>query len=149
MPSPDVLTARDLMVPFKVTLSPNDSVYEAIKAFAKHHISGAVVLDQGQLVGFVSEKDCLKLLSSRTFHDTPSAHVSDYMTREVTTISPGTDIYSIASIFLRNEFRRLPVVEEGRLLGQVSRRNLLVGMDEMHKQEEKRTRYPDYREPKF
>lgn len=149
MPSPDVLTARDLMVPFKVTLSPSDSIHKAIQAFVNHKISGAVVVEAGQIVGFVSEKDCLKLLSSRSMHGTPSAHVSDYMTREVTTITPGTDIYSIAGIFLRNVFRRLPVVEEGKLLGQVSRRNVLMGMERTHKQEETRSRYPDYREPQF
>ena len=101
------------------------------------------------LTGFISEKDCLKLLSSRIFHGTPSAHVSDYMTRDVTTIGPGTDIYTIAGIFLRNDFRRLPVVEDGRVLGQVSRRNVLLGMEAMRKAEDKKTRYPDYREPQF
>lgn len=145
---PEVLKARDLMTTDIVTVRDDQDIFEAIKVLMKRRVSGAPVLDgKGELVGFLSEKDCITMLAAGTFHDAPSGQVSDLMTREVRTISPDLDIYSIAGIFLRNVYRRLPVVEGGRAVGYVSRRNVLAGIERMRHAYHTVRQYPDYREP--
>ena len=76
------------------------------------------------------------------------ASVSEYMSTEFETISPDTDIYTLAMYFRDKPVRRFPVVDpSGELVGQVSRRDVLKGIEEIRKQKTQRKRYPDYREP--
>lgn len=138
--------ASDIMAKKLLTLRPEDDIYDAIAALISRKFSGAPVVDgSGALVGVLSEKDCLRLLADGSMHELPGGRVADYMTRNVETVLPSTDIVSLAGHFLRNNYRRLPVVTaEGRLVGQVSRRDVLVGIQRMH---EPQTSYPDYRRP--
>jgi predicted transcriptional regulator len=76
------------------------------------------------------------------------ARVEQFMTRRFRTIPPDLGIYAIAHYFLTNPIRCLPVIERGRLVGQVSRRDVLTGMEEMsRKRLVRRRRYPDYLQP--
>lgn len=147
MTSTQVPTARDIMSPVGLMFSPDNDIFDVIHAIVRRRVSGAPVVRDDALVGFISEKDCLKMLSSGTFHQVHHAHVADFMTPAIRTVNPERDIYSLASIFLNTEIRRLPVVEDGRMIGQVSRRNVLVGMDRIHREEQSRQVYPDYRQP--
>jgi signal-transduction protein with cAMP-binding, CBS, and nucleotidyltransferase domain len=93
------------------------------------------VLDaDGRLCGIVSELDCMRILTSGQFsqdsHD-EDARVKDVMTAKVITIGPEVDLFGIAQRFLANSIRRLPVVENGRLVGMVSRRDVLTGVEKM------------------
>src|SRR5690606_6717680 len=91
-------------------------------------ISGAPVLDENKkLVGMISEKDCLRIIVDQAYHNMPLPFrtVKDYMTREIKTLSPDSDIVSAANECLSTPVRRMPVVENGVLLGQVSRRDIL------------------------
>ncbi|HLT72023.1 MAG TPA: CBS domain-containing protein [Cyclobacteriaceae bacterium] len=111
-----------------VTFSPDQSIYEVIKIIIDRKISGAPVLDENKkLVGIISEKDCLRIIVDEAYHNQPlpSRTVSDYMTRTVKTLSPDSDIVTAANEFLSTPVRRMPVVENGVLLGQVSRRDIL------------------------
>jgi CBS domain-containing protein len=115
--------AKDL-----ITFRPEQDIYEAIDLMLQHKISGAPVLDvNGKLVGLLSEKDCLRVMISSAYHNEPVGirHVSDYMTINVATISPDKDVLDVANLFLSSNYRRFPVVENGKLLGQVSRRDIL------------------------
>jgi len=118
--------AEDCMVRDLVTVQPETDSYAAIGLLLKHRISGMPVVDKaGNLVGILSERDCLKTLLGAQYHNLPTALVKDLMSTEVQTISPDTDILKIAELFLHERFRRLPVVDKGRLVGQVSRRDVL------------------------
>lgn len=144
-----VPTARDVMTHSLVTISSDSTVFEAIRLLVSRRISGAPVLDpDGEMVGMLSEIDCLGVLASDQFHADGHAHpVTDYMSREFETVTPDTDIYRLALYFRDKPVRRFPVVEDGRLLGQVSRRDVLRGIEEMRRKLTPRKRYPDYREP--
>ena len=144
-----VPTARDVMTHSLITISSDSTIFEAIRLLVSRKISGAPVLDpDGEMVGMLSEIDCLGVLASDQFHADGQIHpVTDYMSRDFETVSPDTDIYRLALYFRDKPVRRFPVVEDGRLLGQVSRRDVLRGIDEMRRKLTPRKRYPDYRGP--
>ncbi len=85
---------------------------------------------QGHLVGLLSEGDCLRGILSGAYYESAGGDVSAYMTTDVEVISPEADIIEISERFLRGRRRRLPVVEGGRLIGQVSRSDVLRAVKE-------------------
>ena len=122
--------ARDIMTKRLIVLKRETGVYDAIETLTKNGISGAPVVDDyGNLVGIFSEKDCMRVLLTGQYHEMPDATVGAYLTDTPFSIEPETDLLAIGQIFLTKEFRRLPVLEEGRLVGQVSRRDVLVAMN--------------------
>lgn len=147
-----VPTAQEIMVTALVTLRPETPLADAISLLLTRRISGAPVVDEkGMLAGMLSEVDCLRVLSSDGFYSGDEqgvALVRDFMTEMAVTIAPDTDLYGIAHYFLTKGVRRLPVVEAGRLVGQVSRRDVLRSIQQLsRKRLTSRKRYPDYREP--
>ena len=126
-------TAADIMTKKVVTLSSDTDVYAAMRTLLKKKISGAPVVDgDGAIVGVLSEKDCLKVVTAEAFDGVPKGMVASYMTRTVETIEPSASIFDVVNRFLQNHFRRLPVVDrDGRLLGQVSRRDVLAAIESM------------------
>ena len=118
------------MVPLSdmVTFKPDQPIQDVIATIVGKKISGAPVLDdQHHLVGMISEKDCLRLIVDQAYHNMPAEtrKVSDYMTLKVQSLSPKTNIVEAAIEFLNSPIRRFPVVENGMLIGQVSRRHIL------------------------
>jgi CBS domain-containing protein len=117
-------------------LAPDQSIRDAIAFLVRHRISGAPVLDAEQrLIGMLSEMDCLRALAAGAYDGEPfesSRVVSDLMTRRCITVSRSTDVYQMAQLFERHAVRRLPVVEADVLLGQVSRRDVLVCVQEKY-----------------
>ncbi len=125
---------REYMVPIEKlhTLRPDTDIYSAVEFLLKHRISGAPVVDEGgALVGVISEKDCLRLLAEGDVGaDVPRGNVDSFMTRDVSTAVSSMDIYYAAGVFLGHHFRRLPVVDDGKLVGQISRRDILRAVEE-------------------
>ncbi len=142
-------TARDVMVGSVITLTPDMSVFEAIQKLVASRISGAPVVDEnGKILGMLEELDCLGVLASDQFHSEDyESRVRDYMTERYETVEPDCDIYRLALYFRDKPVRRFPVMEGNRLVGQVSRRDVLRGIDEMRRKLVPRKHYPDYREP--
>jgi len=129
---PSAIKAADCMVRELVTVRPDTDAYDAIALLLKHRISGMPVVDEsGRLVGMLSERDCLKTLLDSEYHNMPTAKVEDLMSTELKTIGPDTGIVEIASLFLHAPFRRLPVLDKGRLVGQVSRKDVLRAIQQM------------------
>lgn len=145
------LTATDIMTMPVITFRPETSIFQAIHTLLRRQISGApVVNDANEVVGVLSELDCLRVLSSDEFYSgqqEEAGMVRDFMTAAGQTIPPDMEIYGIAHYFLTKSVRRLPVVREGKLLGQVSRRDVLQGIEAMSRKRLPRKHYPDYREP--
>lgn len=146
-----VPTAREIMTRSLITLREQDTVFAAIRVLLTSKISGAPVVDEGgALVGVLSELDCLRVLSAGEFYSDDRREaglVRDYMSRDVQTTPPDADLYTLAQYFQTHAVRRLPVLEEGALIGQVSRRDVLRAMEELGERRLPHKHYPDYREP--
>jgi CBS domain-containing protein len=134
-----------------LTFQPEQTILDAVKLLLKHGVSGGPVVDgDGTLLGILSELDCLRMLASDEFYleeQEEGALVEDYMTRGGRSIPPDLGIYGISHYFLTTPIRRLPVVEGRKLIGQVSRRDVLCGVEEMSRKRLVRKRYPDYLQP--
>jgi CBS domain-containing protein len=108
------------------TVSPDTDIFDAVESLLKNHVTGAPVVDEaGNVIGMLTEKDCLKLITTGDGADVPKGTVESFMDADVIAISPDTDIYFAAGLFLKNHFRRLPVVEGGKLIGAVTRFDIL------------------------
>jgi CBS domain-containing protein len=118
--------ARDIMVSRLITLRPDMDVFDAIDRLLKHQISGAPVVDEaGNFIGVFSERCSISLLLAATYDGAPTNRIEPFIERDVATISPDTDLLTIAERFLNSDQRRLPVLDGDRLVGQVSRRDVL------------------------
>ncbi|MBL7872542.1 MAG: CBS domain-containing protein [Cyclobacteriaceae bacterium] len=118
------------MVPIHqmTTFTPDQSIHEAIATILKKKISGAPVLDEHRhLVGNLSEKDCMRIIVDKAYHKLPvgDKKVSDYMSTKVLTFSPTTNVVEAAIEFLNSPIRRYAVVENGAVIGEISRREIL------------------------
>jgi len=123
---------KDYMATNLTTFTPGMEISEAIKYLNTHKISGAPVVDErGSLVGMLSEKDCLQVaLQSTYYEDWVGGVVSEYMTENVETVADTASIVDIAEKFLKSSYKRYPVLsEEGDLVGQVSRSDVLRALD--------------------
>jgi len=119
-------TVADIMATELVTVGPDTNIHEAIRILLDRRISGAPVVDaDGALVGMLSKKDCLKIVFSSQYHDDWGGPVCDFMSTPVETLDAGQDLVSAAQIFLDSHFRRFPVLRDGKLVGQVSRYDIL------------------------
>jgi len=147
---PKVPTARDIMTRSLVTLRPEMPAAEAAAILVRRGISGAPVVDEeGSLIGLLSEHDSLRAVAAAEYegdnHDRVES-VADLMTRECLTVTPDLDLFGLAHEFLRKRVRRFPVVEGGRLIGQVSRRDALRAALELRRAFANEHNYPDYPE---
>ena len=119
----------DYMTTKLVTFTPDQSILEVMEAFAKFKISGGPVLDDnGFLVGIISEADCMKQISESRYFNQPilDKSVEKYMTSEVETIPHDISIFDAAGIFDKHNRRRLPVMKDGLLVGQISRKDIVI-----------------------
>ncbi len=120
------IVARDFMMTKLVKLSPQMDVFEAIATLVKNRISGAPVVDEyGEFVGIFSEKDCMNVVVDSAYRRLPSTQLFAFMNSDVKTITEDDDLLTIAQIFQTTTYRRLPVLRGKKLVGQISRRDVL------------------------
>ena len=143
------MKAADVMISNVITVGVDASIGEVAAILLNNHISAAPVVDEnGELVGIVSEGDLirrpeigtserhswwLELISNEWASATEcikshSRKVADVMTRDVITAKPDTPLGDIAAMLERNRIKRVPIVEEGKLAGLVSRANILQAL---------------------
>jgi len=123
------ILVSDYMTTKLVTFNPEQSILEVMEQFAKHHISGGPVLDNnGFLTGIISEADCMKQISESRYFNQPilDKSVEKFMTKDVQTIPHDTSIFDAAAIFDKHNRRRLPVLNKGLLVGQISRKDVVI-----------------------
>ena len=131
------------MVTRVITLRPHQDIHDAINLLLKRRISGAPVVDNRlRLIGILSEYDCLNVLTHSAIEGVAGGTVADYMSRKITTVTPETDVITVASLFMKHSWRRLPVMENDRVVGQVSRGDVLRGIQKLRQPAVRR--YPDY-----
>ena len=119
---------RDFMSTTLITFKPEQSVEEVIKALIAHKISGGpVVNDNYELVGIISEGDCLKQISDSRYYNMPMAqdNVEKRMIKDVETIDGNMNVFDAAKKFLESKMRRFPIIEDGKLVGQISQKDIL------------------------
>ena len=123
------ILVEDYMTSKLTTFSPEQSILEVMESFAKNRISGGPVLDDnGFLVGIISEADCMKQISESRYFNQPilDKSVEKYMTKDVETIPHDISIFDAAGIFDKHNRRRLPVMKNDLLVGQISRKDVVV-----------------------
>ena len=132
MMNPKSAQVRDYMAGSLVKFKPDMDVLDAIQELIQHRIAGApVVNDQGELVGMLSELDCLKIELNAGYYGDMGGPVADYMTPGVETVDADMNIIDLAQKFLNSGFRRFPVLRNNRLVGQISRRDVLRALSQL------------------
>lgn len=123
---------RDYMAGSLVTFRPDMDVLDAIQSLVKHRISGApVVNDRGELVGVLSDLDCTKVALDAGYYGDAGGPVAEYMSTPAETVDAEMNIIDLAKKFQDTGFRRFPVLERNRLVGQISRRDVLRALGEL------------------
>jgi CBS domain-containing protein len=141
--------ASDIMTTPVVTVTPDTTVRDTAKCLLDNRISGVPVVDRaGKLVGIISEGDLMRRPESgterrpswwlslfsdaetqaRTFVKRHGGRVADVMTRQVVTIDEDTSLEDVADTLEKNRIKRVPVLRNGKLIGIVSRADLLHGL---------------------
>jgi len=130
--NPKSAQVRDYMAGQLVAFKPDMDVLDAIQELLKQRIAGApVVNDQGDLIGMLSELDCLKVSLNAGYYGDWGGPVADYMTPNVETVDAEMNIVDLAQKFLESGFRRFPVTRNNRLVGQISRRDVLRALSQL------------------
>ena len=118
--------ARDVMTADIVTIHASATVEQAIRVLVNARISGMPVVDDGgNLVGIISEFQLLEVTYDPTLK---ASAISQLMTRDVLTVSPATLLTSVANLLVVHRIRRVPVVEDGRVVGIIARSDILKYM---------------------
>jgi tRNA nucleotidyltransferase (CCA-adding enzyme) len=114
---------KDTMNTKVISLRPEATIEEAIRILLTHDVSGAPVIDaDGNLCGIISEYQLLEVVYDP---DLKAAPVKDFMTKDVLTVDETALLATVANLFIMHRIRRVPVVRDGRVVGIVSRRDLL------------------------
>ena len=125
------MSVKNYMAYNIVTFTPETNVLAAIRTLIEHKISGAPVVNEtGWIVGIISEYDCLKPNLEASYHNDMGNLVKDIMSLTIRTIDANASLTQAAELFIKYGVRRLPVVENRKLIGQISRRDILRAINE-------------------
>lgn len=126
-------SVADYMATDLVSFSPDEDIIQAMRVLLERHFSGAPVLDDsGSMVGVLSQRDCLAIVYKAAYHQDLGGKVAQYMSREVEHVDADTSIVDAAQLFLHSNFRRFPVLRDGRLVGQISRHDVMHALDQIY-----------------
>ena len=131
MPPPT--TISDCMHHKPLTVSPGANLVEAIEIITEYKLTGLTVTGEaGEVVGILSELDCIKGVLTAVYNDGDPEHslVRDVMCTDIVSCQPSDSIVEVAQSMLDNRQRRRPVVDNGKLVGQVSSSNVLWALME-------------------
>lgn len=117
---------REFMTRDIVSITPETEIMRAVHLLVSEDISGLpVVNEQNMLVGILTERDCIEVSLQAGYFDEMGGPVQEYMTTSVETVEPDSSLMDVAELFARSSFRRCPVIEEGKLVGLICRRDIL------------------------
>ena len=127
---------KEFMAKELITFQLDTPIEAAMESFLTKKISGAPVLDkQGNLVGVLSEKDCMRTLFEATYYNNLGGFVNEYMSTDLKTINIHDTLSNVANQFIKSRFRRFPVVEGEKLVGQISRRDVIRAIVKLSNEE--------------
>ena len=128
---------KEFMAKQLITFQSDTPIETAMESFLENKISGAPVLDdQGNLVGVLSEKDCMKTLFESSYYNNLGGFVKEYMSTDLKTINIHDTLSNVADEFIKSRFRRFPVMEGNKLVGQISRRDILRAIVKLSNEEQ-------------
>lgn len=122
------IKVSDYMTKKLITFKPDQSVLEVMNTLIKNKISGGpVVNDKNELLGIISEGDCMKQISESRYYNMPMENmiVEKHMVKEVETIDGNMNVFDAANKFVSSKRRRFPILENGKLVGQISQKDVL------------------------
>lgn len=127
----------EIMTPEVVTIEKGTNIMDAVRKLVEYNFTGLpVVDDKGRLIGIISEKDMLTLairINEKEYvSNTMHSHVEDFMTKEVVTIEDTESFTAICNCLIKNQFRRVPVVSNGKLVGIISRKDIISHIMNIH-----------------
>jgi len=126
---------RDNMTPEHLDLHLEDDMFDAIDTLIKQGLGGAMVVDGDQnLVGILTEKDCLRMISNTAYEEMGGGKVKDYMSPQKGNVHTEMDLFAVVDIFMKTHFVALPVLEQGKLVGRIARRDVLRGIRKWQQQ---------------
>tara|TARA_Y100001970_G_scaffold282356_1_gene395028 strand:+ start:458 stop:871 length:414 start_codon:yes stop_codon:yes gene_type:complete len=126
----------DFMAINLITFNPDTPIETAIESFLSNKISGAPVVDEeGELVGILSEKDCMRTLIEASYYNNLGGHVKEYMSTKIITIDINETLSNVADRFMKSRFRRFPITKGRKLVGQISRRDVLRAINQLSKED--------------
>jgi CBS domain-containing protein len=115
---------KDIMIQPVVSVNPDMPIYDAIRLLASRNVSGLPVVDADlRLVGLLSEKDVLSLLYQN--QDPSQKTVEEYMSKSVVSFDVNDNVVALCDCLEHNAFRRIPITQNGRLTGIVSRSDVI------------------------
>ena len=128
----DSVRVKDYMSSKLVTFTPDMEVMAAVNLLVKHGIAGAPVVDRdGKLVGMLSERDCLQIAFIAAQDSCVAGPVSQFMSTKVETVDPDMNLTQLASMFTSKPWRRYPVLQGGKLVGQISRSDVMRAINSL------------------
>ncbi len=134
-PNKQPISVRDHMATNLITFREDQTIEEVIGALTDANISGAPVINEkNELLGVISEGDCLKALMSEKYHNHPSTgqRVKDCMVSKVIHVAPELDLFDVAKMFLELRVRRFPVLDkDGKVIGQISQKDVIMALKEV------------------
>ena len=120
------ITIADYMVKHIMTVKQDADVLVAIKQLLSHKTTCAPVLDKsGNLVGMLSEKDCMRVVLDSSYNQGMSGKVDDFMRKEIISVDAGASIVDLAEKFKDSSVRSFPVFDDKKLVGVISRTDVL------------------------
>ncbi|MCK5580948.1 MAG: CBS domain-containing protein [Candidatus Omnitrophica bacterium] len=119
-----MIKAEDIMTKDVITVEPDTPISMVVKILAIRKITGVPVIDENRiLLGLISEKDVMGLLLEDEHAEEKTA--LDFMTKDLHSFGPEDEVHKICEFLLTKPFRRVPIVREGKLLGIISRSDLI------------------------
>jgi CBS domain-containing protein len=126
-------TVKEFMTKDVLTLHLDTPILRAVRMLRQANVTGAPVLDEhGRLVGILTEKDCMRVVLDSAYHGMPGGLVKDYMSSNPESVSPDETLIQLAQLFINGRFHRFPVVDNGRLIGIISRRDVMRAIAQHH-----------------
>ncbi len=125
-------TVADYMAKSLVTFGPDLEIIKAMRILLEKDVSGAPVVDaEDRVVGILTSRDCMHVAFSASYYQEWGGRVAEYMTSPVETIDSATDVVTASRRFLDSRYRRFPVLRNGRLVGLISRHDILRSLVDM------------------
>ena len=130
--------ALDYITDQPVTVKADTNIFNVIHELLIHKVSGVTVIDNdNNVVGMLSEIDCLKAILNGSYYNEVNGVASDFMTTDVETVPCNVDILAVANKMINDNRRRIPVVENGKFMGQLSVRSILKAIKDFDVPEDK------------
>jgi CBS domain-containing protein len=132
--TPKSCLVKDYMTRTLTTFTPDMDVLDAVHLLVQQRVAGAPVVDEhGNLIGMLSELDCMKVALNASYHGNWGGPVAEFMSGNPQTVDAEMSIVDLAQEFVESGYRRFPVMQDNRLVGQISRRDVLRALEKIAK----------------